>query len=165
MYSSRHYNTDKALYAAFTKATGIKVNLLEAKDKVLLQRLQSEGDNTPADVLVLADAARLVKAANMDLLQPSSSQQLNQAVPKNLRDGEGRWYALTRRARVPIVNPAKVDPSRINSYADLADPGQLADDMDHRGGGDLGLAELATTEQALFAEVFRPLDPRAVEDA
>lgn len=123
VYSSRHYNTDKELYAAFTKATGIKVNLLEAKDKVLLQRLQSEGDNTPADVLVLADAARLVKAANMDLLQPSSSQQLNQAVPKNLRDGEGRWYALTRRARVPIVNPAKVDPSRINSYADLADPG------------------------------------------
>ncbi|MEB3241714.1 MAG: iron ABC transporter substrate-binding protein, partial [Synechococcus sp.] len=57
VYSSRHYNTDKALYSAFTKATGIKVNLLEAKDKVLLQRLQSEGDNTPADVLVLADAA------------------------------------------------------------------------------------------------------------
>ena len=128
VYSSRHYNTDKALYAAFTKATGIQVNLLEAKDKVLLQRLQSEGSNTPADVLVLADAARLVKAANMELLQPSRSTLLRQSVPKNLRDPQGRWYALTRRARVPIVNPSQVDPSRISSYADLADPslkGQL----------------------------------------
>ena len=72
VYSGRHYNTDKALYKQFTDQTGIGINLLEAKDKVLLQRLEAEGDNSPADILVLADAARLVKASDMGLYQPSS---------------------------------------------------------------------------------------------
>ena len=122
VYSGRHYNTDKALYKQFTDQTGIGINLLEAKDKVLLQRLEAEGDNTPADILVLADAARLVKASDMGLYQPSSSSKLNAEIPANLRSPEGKWYALTRRARVPIVNPDIVDPKSITSYADLAKP-------------------------------------------
>ena len=99
VYSGRHYNTDKQLYKQFTDQTGIGINLLEAKDKVLLQRLEAEGSNSPADVLVLADAARLVKASEMGLYQPSSSSQLNAEVPANLRAPDGQWYALTRRAR------------------------------------------------------------------
>ncbi len=122
VYSGRHYNTDKELYKEFTKQTGIKIKLLEAKDKVLLKRLKEEGANSPADVLVLADAARLVKATSMGLYQSSSSAKLNQLVPDNLRDPNGKWYALTRRARVPIVNADLVDPASIKTYADLADP-------------------------------------------
>ena len=122
VYSGRHYNTDKELYKQFTDQTGIGVNLLEAKDKVLLQRLEAEGDNSPADVLVLADAARLVKASGMGLYQPSTSNKLNAEVPANLRAPDGQWFALTRRARVPIVNPEIVDPKTIASYADLASP-------------------------------------------
>ena len=122
VYSGRHYNTDKQLYKQFTDQTGIGINLLEAKDKVLLQRLEAEGSNSPADVLVLADAARLVKASGMGLYQATSSSQLEADVPSNLRDPQGHWYALTRRARVPIVNPEIVDPATIKSYDDLANP-------------------------------------------
>ena len=122
VYSGRHYNTDKQLYKQFTDQTGIGINLLEAKDKVLLQRLEAEGNNSPADVLVLADAARLVKASGMGLYQATNSSQLEADVPSNLRDPQGHWYALTRRARVPIVNPEIVDPATIKSYDDLANP-------------------------------------------
>jgi iron(III) transport system substrate-binding protein len=122
VYSGRHYNTDKRLYARFTQQTGIKVNLLEGKDDELIQRLRSEGSNAKADVLVLVDAARLYRAQQANLFQPIRSSQLNSAVPANLRDSRGRWYALTRRARPVIVNAALVKPSLIRTYADLARP-------------------------------------------
>lgn len=122
VYSGRHYNTDKRLYERFTQQTGIKVNLLEGKDDELIQRLRSEGNNAKADVLVLVDAARLYRAQQANLFQPISSSQLNSAVPANLRDTRGRWYALTRRARPVIVNAALVKPSLIRTYADLARP-------------------------------------------
>jgi iron(III) transport system substrate-binding protein len=122
VYSGRHYNTDKKLYEEFTRRTGIKVNLLEAKDDALIERLRSEGPNTPADLLVLVDAARLDKATRMDLFQPSQSATLDKDVPANLRDSEGRWFGLTRRVRVAIVNPDQVDPASIRTYADLANP-------------------------------------------
>ena len=122
VYSGRHYNTDKQLYDQFTEQTGIKVKLLEGKDNALIERLQSEGANSPADVLVLADAARLAKAASMDLFQPTRSATLEQEVPANLRDDQGRWFGLTRRVRVVVVNPEQVDPAAVGTYADLAAP-------------------------------------------
>lgn len=122
VYSGRHYNTDKRLYERFTQQTGIKVNLLEGKDDELIQRLLSEGGNAKADLLVLVDAARLYRAQQANLFQPIRSSQLNNAVPANLRDSRGRWYALTRRARPVIVNAALVQPSLIRTYADLARP-------------------------------------------
>lgn len=122
VYSGRHYNTDKALYEEFTRRTGIKVKLLEAKDDALIERLRSEGDNSPADVLVLVDAARLDKAADMGLFQPARSAALRRDVPVNLRDSSNRWFGLTRRVRVVIVNPSRVNPSTIRTYADLAKP-------------------------------------------
>ena len=123
VYSARHYNTDKELYREFERQNpGISVKVLEAKDKVLLKRLQSEGDKSPADVLILVDAARLVKASTLGLFRPTSSATLKTLVPANLRNPQGKWYALTRRARVPIVNPDIVDPATIKSYADLANP-------------------------------------------
>jgi iron(III) transport system substrate-binding protein len=120
VYSGRHYNTDKALYQEFTRRTGIKVKLLEAKDDVLIERLRNEGADSPADVLVLVDAARLARAANMGLFQPTRSASLLRDVPPNLRDSRNRWFGLTRRVRVVIVNPNRVRPSSIRSYADLA---------------------------------------------
>jgi iron(III) transport system substrate-binding protein len=122
VYSGRHYNTDKALYREFTRRTGIKVNLLEAKDDALIERLRSEGKNSPADVLVLVDAARLDKAADMGLFQPARSASLMRDVPLSLRDSRGRWFGLTRRVRVVVVNPKQVNPGSIRSYADLAKP-------------------------------------------
>ena len=120
VYSGRHYNTDKELYRRFTEQTGIRVKLLEGKDDALIERLNSEGENSPADVLVLVDAARLAKASNMELFQPVASASLEKDVPANLRDDQGRWFGLTRRVRMMVVNPDQVDPASIDSYADLA---------------------------------------------
>jgi iron(III) transport system substrate-binding protein len=122
VYSGRHYNTDKALYQQFTARTGIRIRLLEAKDDALIQRVRSEGPNSPADVLVLVDAARLDQAADLGLFRPSPSATLLRDVPLNLRDSKGRWYGLTRRVRVVIVNPKQVNPASIRTYADLAKP-------------------------------------------
>ena len=122
VYSGRHYNTDKQLYQRFTARTGIQVKLLEAKDDALIERLRSEGSNSPADVLVLVDAARLDKAADLGLFRASPSAALLRDVPLSLRDSKGRWYGLTRRVRVAIVNPKLVNPALIRTYADLARP-------------------------------------------
>ncbi|MCP9848435.1 extracellular solute-binding protein [Cyanobium sp. Morenito 9A2] len=123
VYSGRHYNTDKELYRQFTARTGIKVNLLEGKDDALIERLRSEGKASPADVLVLVDAARLEKASAQGAFQSARSAALLRDVPVNLRDSKGRWYALTRRVRFVVVNPKQVNPASIRTYADLARPG------------------------------------------
>ena len=122
VYSGRHYNTDKDLYARFTEATGIQVKLLEAKDDALIERLNTEGDDSPADVLILADVARLDRAAGMNLFQTVDSDALNQAVPRDLRDSEGRWFGLTRRLRAPMFNADRVNAEQVSSYGALADP-------------------------------------------
>ncbi len=122
VYSGRHYNSDQALYKQFTARTGIRVRLLEGKDDALIERLRQEGAKSSADVLVLVDAARLEKATRMGLFQPVRSSALLRDVPANLRDGQGRWFALTRRVRVVIVNPKQINPATIRTYADLAKP-------------------------------------------
>jgi iron(III) transport system substrate-binding protein len=122
VYSGRHYNTDKELYRQFTARTGIRVKLLEGKDDALIERLRSEGKGSPADVLVLVDAARLDRATDMGLFQPTRSTTLLRDVPVNLRDSRNRWFGLTRRARVVVVNPKLVNPATIRTYADLAKP-------------------------------------------
>ena len=122
VYSGRHYNTDKALYKRFTEATGIQVKLLEAKDDALIERLNTEGEDSPADVLILADVARLDRAAGKNLFQSVDSVALNQAVPADLRDSQGRWYGLTRRLRAPMYNADLVKSEQVSSYEALADP-------------------------------------------
>ena len=123
VYSGRHYNTDKRLYDRFTQETGIQVKLLEAKDDALIQRLAKEGEDSPADVLILADAARLDRATGMDLFQPVESETLNQSVPADLRDSKNRWFGFTRRLRAPMFNPEKVTANEVGRYEDLAAPG------------------------------------------
>lgn len=123
VYSGRHYSSDNAIYQQFTKATGIRVRLLESNDSAILERLKSEGANSSADLLILVDAARLATATQQGIFQPVTSATLTRQVPPNLRDSKGRWFGLTRRVRAFAVNPALVNPRSLTTYADLAKPG------------------------------------------
>lgn len=126
LYSARHYQTDEALYAEFTKQTGIKINRIEADDNALLERLKSEGKNSPADVILLVDAARLWRAEIEGFFQPIQSKVLETRIPKNFRSndiGKGsQWFGFSTRARVIVYNKATVDPKNIDTYEKLADP-------------------------------------------
>ncbi len=126
LYSARHYQTDEALYADFTRQTGIRINRIEAGDEALLERIRNEGRNSPADVILLVDAARLWKAENEGLFQPVKSAVLQSRVPDYLRskdDGQGsQWFGFSTRARVIVYNKAAIKPELVRSYEDLARP-------------------------------------------
>lgn len=122
VYSAREEQLIKPLLDAFSKDTGIKVNLVTGDDDPLLERLKREGANSPADVLITADAGRLYRATQNGSLQAIQSATLNQAVPANLRDPENRWFGLTYRARVIFYNKDKVKPTELSTYEALADP-------------------------------------------
>lgn len=122
MYSARHYDTDEALYAAFTEETGIQVNVVEAKGDELVQRLLAEGRNSPADVLLTVDIGRLWAADQEGLFAPVESEILASRIPARFRHPEGHWFGLSKRVRIVFVAPDRVDPSSIASYAALADP-------------------------------------------
>ena len=121
LYSARHYDTDNELYDSFTRKTGIKVNLVEAEADKLIERIKSEGANSPADILITVDAGRLWRAKEAGILQPVSSSVLNGAVPASLRDSEGYWFGLSKRARVIMYNKDKVKPSDLSTYEALTD--------------------------------------------
>ncbi len=122
LYSARHYQTDEALYANFTKATGIRINRIEAGDEQLLERLRSEGANSPADVLLIVDASRLYGAQQLGLFQPVRSATLESRIPAALRDPNGEWFGFSSRARLIVYNKARVKPSEVATYESLADP-------------------------------------------
>ncbi len=122
MYSGRHYNTGKDLYAQFTKASGIQVKLLEAKDNALIELLNIKGENSPADVLFLADVARLYRAAGMNLSQTVDTDAITQSVPSDLWGSSGHWFGLTRRLRAPMFNAELVSAEQVSSYVALAEP-------------------------------------------
>ncbi len=122
VYSSRHYDVDKALYETFTKQTGIKVNVIEGKEDELIERMKTEGANSPADVLVTVDAGRLWRAQDAGLLQPVRSQTLESAIPAHLREPEGYWFGVSKRARILVYNKATVKPEELQTYEMLADP-------------------------------------------
>jgi iron(III) transport system substrate-binding protein len=122
LYSSRHYQTDEALYENFTKKTGIKVNRIEANEDALLERLRNEGARSPADVLVTVDAGRLWRAEQMGLFQPVRSKVLEERIPGELRHPEGLWFSFSVRARPVFYAKGAVNPADIRDYEDLADP-------------------------------------------
>ena len=122
VYSGRHYNTDRAVFKQFAEETGIKVRLIEATGITLIERLKREGKNSQADLILLVDAARITNASNAGLLQRIDSDNLENDVPEGLKDPGKKWYALTRRVRVMVINPRKVDIDKIKDYSDLADP-------------------------------------------
>jgi iron(III) transport system substrate-binding protein len=123
IYSSRHYQSDEKLYAAFTEETGIKVNRIEGTDDALIERIRNEGANSPADVLVTVDAGRLWRAEQAGILQPVASKVLDERIPANLRDPNGQWFGFSQRARVIVYNKGKIDAKAAPAtYQDLADP-------------------------------------------
>ena len=122
LYSSRHYQTDEALYSDFTRQTGIRINRIEAPEDALIERLRNEGAASPADVLVTVDAGRLWRAEQLGLFQPVKSAALQARVPEHLRHPDGLWFGFSTRARVIVYNKDVVKPGQIRSYEDLADP-------------------------------------------
>ena len=126
LYSARHYQTDEVMYDTFTKTTGIKINRVDADDAGIIARLRAEGAASPADVIMLVDAARLATADTQGLFQPIKSAKLDAAIPANLRasataDGV-TWTGFSTRARVIVYDPARVKAEDVATYEQLADP-------------------------------------------
>ena len=120
LYSARHYQTDEALYANFTRQTGIKINRIEAKEDELLERIRNEGANSPADIFLTVDAARLAKADELGLFAPVKSKLLEERISPNLRSPD--WFAFSTRARVIVANKELVKAEDAQNYEDLASP-------------------------------------------
>lgn len=122
IYTSRHYDADDILYAEFTKKTGIKVNIISGSGGALMERLKSEGSNSPGDVFFTVDAGNLANFQKGGYLQSIKSQTIKNLVPKELRGENDEWVAVAKRARVIFYNPESVSEEEINniSYEDLA---------------------------------------------
>lgn len=118
LYSARHYQTDEALYSNFTKQTGIKINRIEAGENELLERIRNEGANSPADVFITVDAARLAKGDELNLFVPFKSKVIEARVPAHLRTPN--WVAFSTRARVIVYNKDAVGAADVQNYQDLA---------------------------------------------
>jgi iron(III) transport system substrate-binding protein len=132
LYSARHYQTDEALYANFTRQTGIRINRIETKEDELLERIRNEGANSPADIFLTVDAARLAKADELGLFAPAKSRLLEERIPANLRSPD--WFAFSTRARVIVANKELVKAEDVQNYEDLASP-KLKGKVCSRSGG------------------------------
>ena len=159
LYSARHYQTDEALYQNFTKATGIKVNRVDADDAGILARLSSEGRASPADVILLVDASRLWRAEVDGLFQPVRSKILETRVPVQLRGKDSglgsEWFGLSTRARVIVFNKAKVKREDVDTYEELAEPKNKGRLCTRSGSHPYNLS--------LFGAMQEHLGPRATE--
>lgn len=122
LYTARHYDADQLVYDAFTRKTGIKVRWLEMAPDQLVERMKAEGPASPADVILMADAGALWRAEQAGLFQKISAPDLDQRVPPELRDPQGRWWAFSRRARVIAYDRTKVKPEEVATYEQLAGP-------------------------------------------
>jgi len=121
LYSSRHYDTDERLYTDFTEATGIVINRIEGNADELIARMEAEGANSPADVLLTVDTSRLERAKQAGVLQPVESATLEARIPAYLQDDDDQWFGFSQRARILFYDRNEVtDPPQ--TYADLADP-------------------------------------------
>src|SRR5688572_11170365 len=134
VYSSRHYQTDEALYSGFSKTTGIKLNRIEAAEDPLIERIRNEAASSPADVLVTVDAGRLWRAEQMGLFQPIASKALESRLPAHMRTASGQWFGFSTRARVIVYNKSMVNAADVQNYEDLADP-KLKGKLCIRSGG------------------------------
>lgn len=120
IYSYRQPDLIQPLLDAFQKESGITANVLFL-DKGLVERIQAEGANSPADVILTVDISRLTEAKDGGVTQPVSSDVINTDIPENLRDPEGHWFGLTTRGRVVYASKDRVEQSEI-TYEELADP-------------------------------------------
>ena len=122
IYSSRHYDTDKELFKKFEQQTGIEVKVIQAKDDALIKRIKTEGVNSPADVFITVDAARIQRAVENDLFQSIDSKVLRQTIPAALRDANNKWFSITKRARIIAVRKGSGFEDKEFTYEELANP-------------------------------------------
>lgn len=127
VYSGRHYDSDIALFDAFTAETGVKVNVIEAGGDALIERIVQEGEASPADLFITADAGILWRADQRGVFRATDNDDLDARVPAQFRHPEGKWFGLAKRARVIVYNREQGLPEGLATYADLADPAY--DDM------------------------------------
>jgi iron(III) transport system substrate-binding protein len=136
IYSARHYQSDDALYQAFTEATGISVRRIEGTDDALIERILQEGAATPADILFTVDAGRLWRAEQAGVFQAVESPLLKQRIPAQLRHPEGKWFGFSSRARMIFYDKSRIEAGAISRYEDLADP-RWAGELCIRSGGNI----------------------------
>ncbi len=160
LYSARHYQTDEALYGDFTKSTGIRINRVEADDAGILARLKAEGSASPADVILLVDAARLWRGEQEGLFQPVKSTVLDQRIPSQFRGGEGpqgaSWFGLSTRARMVVYDKIRLKASDVDSYEKLAAPALKGQFCVRSGSHPYNLS--------LFGSVLEHLGPAPTEE-
>jgi iron(III) transport system substrate-binding protein len=121
VYSSRHYDSDDALYAKFTAETGIKVNRIEAKADELIARMAAEGANSPADVFIAVDVGRMTRAEEAGILQPFTSEVIESRIPEHMQSPDNLWFGISQRARITFYAKDRVkNPPQ--TYEELADP-------------------------------------------
>lgn len=141
LYSARHYQTDEALYANFTKQTGIKINRIEGKEDELFERIKNEGALSPADVFLTVDAARMAKIDEAGLFAEVKSKTLESRIPSHYRSND--WFAFSSRARLIFYNKAAIKPGDLRNYEDLADPKFKGKICSRSGGHPYSLSLLA----------------------
>lgn len=122
VYSGRHYDSDIAIFDAFTAETGIKVNVIEAAGDALIERLALEGAASPADLFITADAGMLWRAKSRGVLRPMEDGAVLARAPEHFRDPQGEWVGVSKRARVIVYNKEAGLPDGLDTYDDLADP-------------------------------------------
>jgi len=122
IYSARHYDSDQALYDAFSEETGIEVNVLQGDSDQLIERIKREGEASPADIMITVDAGRLWRAEQEGIFDTVDSDVLNDRLPANMHHPEGKWFGFSQRVRTIFYNPETIDPEQVDSYEKLADP-------------------------------------------
>ena len=119
IYTARHYEVDDEIYNKFTDETGIKVNVVKGEAEELIERIKREGESTAADLFVTVDGGVLANAKQNDILQPVTSDVINENVPENLRDVDNNWVGLATRARIIAYSKDRVQPEELSTYEDL----------------------------------------------
>lgn len=156
LYSSRHYQTDEALYSNFEKQTGIKINRVEGPEDPLIERIKNEGDKTQADVLVTVDIGRIWRAEQMGLFAPVKSQILTERIPAELRSPDNLWFGFSTRARVILASKAEFKADEIKNYEDLTNPKYKGKVCTRSGGHVYSLS--------LLSSIIAASGPAAAED-
>jgi iron(III) transport system substrate-binding protein len=144
IYSARHYQSDEALYQAFSDATGIRVRRIEGTDDTLIERILQEGSASPADILFTVDAGRLWRAEQAGVFQAIESQLLADRIPAQLRHPEGKWFGFSSRARLIFYDAERIEAGAITRYEDLADPRWIGEICARSGGHVYNLSLMAS---------------------
>lgn len=155
LYSARHYDTDLRIYENFTAETGIHINLIEGEGEQLMERIRTEGANSPADIFVTVDGGRLHRAVEAGIFQPIESAVLEERVPANFQHPDNLWFGLSSRARVIFTRTGE-RPDWLNDYEDLADP-RLAGELCIRSSSNV-------YNVSLMAELIEVMGAEAAEE-